>query len=181
MSRIGKLPIPLPQGVSVKVDGRSIEVKGPKGVLTRTVHPEVEVEVQGSVLKIKQRVEGAATKNLWGLFRTLINNMVKGVSEGFSKTLEIVGVGWKVEEEGKDALRFSLGYSHPVVFRLPKGISSAVEAKAGKITLSSADKELLGQTAATIRRLRPPEPYKGKGVRYAGEVIRRKVGKAGGK
>jgi large subunit ribosomal protein L6 len=181
MSRIGKLPIPLPKGVSVKLEGQTLEVKGPKGTLTRILHPEVKAELQGDVLSIRQKTEGPLNRNLWGLSRTLANNMVKGVSEGFSKTLEIVGVGWKVDEEGKDAMRFSLGYSHPIIFKLPAGISSTVEAKAGKITLTSVDKELLGQVAATIRRLRPPEPYKGKGIKYQGEQIRRKVGKAGGK
>ncbi|MDR2339075.1 MAG: 50S ribosomal protein L6 [Deltaproteobacteria bacterium] len=181
MSRIGKLPVGLPKGVSVRIDGRTIEVKGPNGTLARELHPEVVAELDNGVIKIRQRVEGPATKNLWGLSRTLVANMVKGVSDGFSKTLEIVGVGWKVDEEGKDALRFNLGYSHPIIFKLPEGLSSKVEAKAGKITLSSSDKELLGQVAATIRSLRPPEPYKGKGIRYSGEKIRRKVGKAGGK
>jgi large subunit ribosomal protein L6 len=181
MSRIGKLPIALPQGVSVKIDGRELEVRGPKGVLKRTLRPEVTAESDGKSLKISLRDGAAGGKNLWGLFRTLSANMVEGVSAGFSKTLEIVGVGWKAEEEGKDAIRFSLGYSHPVVFKLPPGVESKLEAKAGKITLSSADKELLGLTAATIRRLRPPEPYKGKGIRYSGERIRRKAGKAGGK
>jgi large subunit ribosomal protein L6 len=181
MSRIGKLPVALPKGVSVRLDGQSLEVKGPKGTLSRELHPGVLAELDGESLRIRQRVEGPETRNLWGLFRTLASNMVVGVSEGFSKTLEIVGVGWKVEPEGAEALRFNLGYSHPIVFRLPQGVSSAVETKAGKITLSSVDKELLGQVAATIRRLRPPEPYKGKGIRFSGEKIRRKVGKAGGK
>jgi large subunit ribosomal protein L6 len=181
MSRIGKLPIALPQGVSVKVEGQNLEVKGPKGSLKRVLHPEVKAELNDGLLKINQARDGAPSRNIWGLSRTLVNNMVEGVSSGFSKTLEIVGVGWKVDEEGKDALRFSLGYSHPIVFKLPEGVTRQVEAKAGKITLSSTDKELLGQVAATIRRLRPPEPYKGKGIRYQGEQIRRKVGKAGGK
>ncbi|MDR2198544.1 MAG: 50S ribosomal protein L6 [Deltaproteobacteria bacterium] len=181
MSRIGKLPVALPSGVEVKTNGRDVEVKGPGGTLKRTLPPEVALVAESGSLRIEPRAGSPAVKSLWGLSRTLVSNMVEGVHKGFSKTLEIVGVGWKVEEEGKDSLRFSLGFSHPVLFKLPPGVSSKVEAKAGKITLISADKELLGQTAATIRRLRPPEPYKGKGIKYQGEVIRRKVGKAGGK
>ncbi|MDR1313366.1 MAG: 50S ribosomal protein L6 [Deltaproteobacteria bacterium] len=182
MSRIGKLPITLPKGVAVAWNDPDISVKGPKGELKRRLHHKVTVEnVDGGVKIVPRDESDPASKPFWGLSRSLVNNMVTGVSEGFSKTLEVQGVGWKIEEEGARALRLSLGYSHPVIFQLPEGVDAKVESKAGKVALSCVDNELLGRTCATIRAFRPPEPYKGKGIRYQGEVIRRKVGKAGSK
>jgi len=177
MSRIGKLPVALPQGVEVTIKGQKVDVKGPKGSLSRELHPLVEVVSQDNELRVKPREQSIKAKALWGLSRSLLNNMVLGVSQGFSKVLEINGVGYRAELSG-DTLKLSLGFSHPVEFKLPKGVSATVE-KNTVITLTSIDKELLGQTAATIRAFRPPEPYKGKGIKYADEVIRRKVGKAG--
>lgn len=177
MSRIGKLPVALPQGVEVTIKGQKVDVKGPKGSLSREIHPLVEVVSQDNELRVKPREQSIKAKALWGLSRSLLNNMVLGVSKGFSKVLEINGVGYRAEISG-DTLKLSLGFSHPVEFKLPKGVSATVE-KNTVITLTSIDKELLGQTAATIRAFRPPEPYKGKGIKYADEVIRRKVGKAG--
>ncbi len=177
MSRIGKLPVALPQGVEVTIKGQKVDVKGPKGSLSREIHPLVEVVSQDNELRVKPREQSIKAKALWGLSRSLLNNMVLGVSQGFSKVLEINGVGYRAELSG-DTLKLSLGFSHPVEFKLPKGVSAKVE-KNTVITLTSIDKELLGQTAATIRAFRPPEPYKGKGIKYADEVIRRKVGKAG--
>jgi large subunit ribosomal protein L6 len=182
MSRIGKLPITLPTGVAVTWKDPDISVKGPKGTLKRTLHGRIKAELDGGTLKIVPRDEAdPASKPFWGLTRSLVNNMVTGVSEGFSKTLEVQGTGWKVEEEGPRALRLSLGYSHPVVYQLPEGVDAKVEPKANRVQLLAIDNELLGRTCATIRAYRPPEPYKGKGIRYMGEVIRRKVGKAGSK
>ncbi|MDR1040245.1 MAG: 50S ribosomal protein L6 [Deltaproteobacteria bacterium] len=182
MSRIGKLPIPLPKGVKIAWSDPDIEVKGPKGTLKRRLHHKVTVDTSDGGLKIVPRNAGdPASKPFWGLTRSLVNNMVTGVSEGFTKTLEVQGVGWKIEEEGSRALRLSLGYSHPVIYALPEGVDAKVESKVGRVALSSVDNELLGRTCATIRAFRPPEPYKGKGIRYQGEVVRRKVGKAGSK
>ncbi|MDR2611952.1 MAG: 50S ribosomal protein L6 [Deltaproteobacteria bacterium] len=182
MSRIGKLPITLPNGVKVAWSDPDIEVKGPKGSLRRRLHEKVTVESDGGLLRIVPRdAADPASKPFWGLTRSLVNNMVTGVSAGFTKTLEVQGVGWKIEEEGPRALRLSLGFSHPVVFALPEGVDAKVDSKAGRVALSAVDNELLGRTCAAVRAYRPPEPYKGKGIRYLGEVIRRKVGKAGSK
>ncbi|MDR3154214.1 MAG: 50S ribosomal protein L6 [Deltaproteobacteria bacterium] len=182
MSRIGKLPITLPQGVQVTWKDPELEVKGPKGALKRRLHAAVTAQVEGGSLKVVPRdPSDPSSKPFWGLSRSLAANMVTGVSAGFSKTLEVQGVGWKIEEEGPRALRLSLGFSHPVIHALPEGVEAKVDTKAGRVSLSSVDNELLGQTCATIRAYRPPEPYKGKGIRYMGEVIRRKVGKAGSK
>jgi large subunit ribosomal protein L6 len=178
MSRIGKLPVNLPAGVQATVDGQRVEVKGPKGALTREFHPMVLIEQQQEgVLRVTPREQNQQGKALWGLSRTLLNNMVVGVSTGFSKVMEINGVGYKAEVAGS-TLKLALGFSHPVVFDLPEGISASVE-KNTILTVSGIDRELLGQTCATIRAYRPPEPYKGKGIKFAGETIRRKVGKAG--
>lgn len=179
MSRVGKLPIPIPKGVTVENKQGEITVKGPKGVLNRTIHPMVVLNIEQEVIKVSPVDESREARALWGLTRTLVNNMVVGVTQGFTKGLEIVGVGYRVELKGQQ-LVFNLGYSHPVEFDLPKGISASVD-KQNKVTLEGIDKELLGQTAATVRSFRKPEPYKGKGIRYAGEVVRRKVGKAGAK
>ncbi|MGD8561443.1 MAG: 50S ribosomal protein L6 [Desulfarculaceae bacterium] len=177
MSRVGKQPVELPKGVEAKIAGQKVEIKGPKGLLSREFHSLVEVSQDDGRLQVKPREESQKARALWGLTRSLLNNMVTGVSQGFSRVLEINGVGYRAELSGA-TLKMSLGYSHPVVFELPKGISGQVE-KNTVLTLSGIDKELLGQTAATIRAFRPPEPYKGKGIKYAEEVIRRKVGKAG--
>ncbi|KIX15968.1 50S ribosomal protein L6 [Dethiosulfatarculus sandiegensis] len=177
MSRIGKLPVALPQGVEAKVTGQTIEVKGPKGALTRTFHQAIKIIEEESSLRFEPREEGKDSWALWGLCRSLLFNMVQGVNEGYTKVLEINGVGYKAELAGQ-TLKLALGFSHPVEFEVPKDVAAQVD-KAGRITLTSIDKELLGQTAATIRGFRPPEPYKGKGIKYADEEIRRKVGKAG--
>lgn len=177
MSRIGKLPVAIPSGVEVKIQGQSVEIKGAKGSLSREIHPLVEIIQDEGELRVKPREESKNAIALWGLSRSLINNMVEGVSNGYTKVLEINGVGYRAELAGS-TLKLTLGFSHPVEFELPKGVNGAVD-KNTVITLTSHDKELLGQTAATIRRFRPPEPYKGKGIKYSDEVIRRKVGKAG--
>lgn len=179
MSRIGKKPIPLPQDVKVTFENQLLQVKGPKGTLERTIHPAVDLTISPTEIKVVPKDNAPASWRFWGLTRTLVNNMVTGVSTGFSRTLEIVGTGYKVEDKG-GKLVFSLGYSHPIEFSLPAGITAQVE-KATRLVLQGADKEALGQTAAIIRRMRPPEPYKGKGIKYAEEVIRRKVGKSGGR
>ena len=177
MSRIGKLPVAIPSGVEVKIQGQNVEIKGAKGSLSREIHPLVEIIQDEGELRVKPREESKNAIALWGLSRSLINNMVEGVSKGYTKVLEINGVGYRAELAG-NTLKLTLGFSHPVEFELPGGVSGAVD-KNTIITLTSHDKELLGQTAATIRRYRPPEPYKGKGIKYSDEVIRRKVGKAG--
>ena len=177
MSRVGKKPVDLPNGVQVTIEDSKIEVKGPKGTLSRELHPLVKVEQQDGKVVISPVDDSLKARGLWGLFRSLIANMVQGVSGGFTKVLEINGVGYRAEAAG-NTLKLTLGFSHPVEFALPEGISGSVD-KNTVITLSGIDKELLGQTAATIRAFRPPEPYKGKGIKYAEETIRRKVGKAG--
>lgn len=180
MSRIGKKPIPLPPGVKVNFKDGDLQVQGPKGSLQRRLHPRITLEVAGNEIKVVPKDQDRASWRFWGLERSLVANMVTGVSEGFKKVLDIVGTGYKVEDKGGN-LVFSLGYSHPIEFQLPPGIKAQVGDKGVRLTLEGADKEALGQTAAIIRRLRPPEPYKGKGIRYADEVVRRKVGKSGGK
>ena len=177
MSRVGKQPVGLPQGVDVKIDGQKVEVKGPKGSLSREFNELIEIDQADGELRVKPREESQTARAMWGLTRSLLNNMVVGVSAGFTRVLEINGVGYRAEMKG-EVLNLALGFSHPVEFPLPTGISAAVE-KNTQITLTGIDKELLGLTAARIRAFRPPEPYKGKGVKYAEETIRRKVGKAG--
>jgi large subunit ribosomal protein L6 len=179
MSRIGKKPILLPKEVKVTYNNSTLTVKGPKGTLTRTIHPAVDLEISATEIKVFPKEDIQVNWRYWGLERTLVSNMVTGVSTGFTRTLDIVGTGYKVEDKGNHLL-FSLGYSHPIEFKLPAGITAQVE-KANRLILQGANKESLGQTAAIIRQLRPPEPYKGKGIKYAEEVIRRKVGKAGGR
>lgn len=176
MSRIGKQPVPVPDGVKVEIKDKTVTVTGPKGSLSRPFVPQVEAETDGRTVTVTKTDSSREAGAFQGLFRTLINNMVLGVSQGYSKKLELVGVGYRAEVQGK-ILNLSLGFSHPVNFQLPEGITA--EADRQKVTISGIDKELVGQTAATIRALRPPEPYKGKGVKYADEVIRRKAGKAG--
>lgn len=179
MSRIGKKPVQLPDKVQVTMNGDIIQVKGPKGNLERQVHPAVTIEMNDTVLEVKTDREDKKKVALQGLFRSLISNMVTGVSTGYEKQLILAGIGYRAESKG-DSLVLNVGYSNPVDFSLPKGISAAVENNV-KITLSGIDKEILGQTAANIRNIRPPEPYKGKGIMYADERIIRKAGKTAGK
>ncbi|WP_243058876.1 50S ribosomal protein L6 [Nocardioides sp. SR21] len=178
MSRIGKLPVAVPSGVDVAIDGAHVTVKGPKGTLSHTVAAPITVEKGDGVLDVKRPDDERQSKALHGLTRTLVNNMVVGVTEGYEKKLEIVGVGYRVLSKGPTQLEFQLGYSHPITFNAPDGITFAVEGPT-KLGVQGIDKQLVGEVAANIRKLRKPEPYKGKGVRYAGEHIRRKVGKAG--
>lgn len=178
MSRIGKLPIAIPTGVKVALDPNSIRLEGPKGKLQTTIPAGVEVKVEGNVVRIERQSDERKIRALHGLTRKLIANMAQGVSQGFSRVLDINGVGYRAEVKGQE-IHMTLGYSHPVVFPLPSGISASVERQI-IITLSGADLQVLGETAAKIRGLRPPEPYKGKGIKYREEVIRRKAGKAVG-
>ena len=180
MSRIGKMPITIPSGVKVEWQAPRIQVTGGKTTLARKLHPNITLTVSGNSITVTPADNSNEGRALWGLSRTLVNNMVVGVSTGFTKVLEMTGVGWRAEADGQ-TLKLSLGFSHPVNFPLPQGISAQVDPKTYKITLTGADKEVLGEVAAKIRALRKPEPYKGKGIRYAGEHIIRKVGKAGGK
>jgi large subunit ribosomal protein L6 len=177
MSRIGRLAIPIPSGVDIAIDGQDVSVKGPKGQLSLTVAEPISVVREDTVLKVTRPSDEGRIRALHGLSRTLIANMVTGVTTGYSKTLEIVGVGYRVQAKGKD-LEFSLGFSHPVVVNPPEGITFRVEAPT-RFVVEGIDKQLVGEIAARIRKLRKPDPYKAKGVRYQGEVIRRKVGKAG--
>ena len=179
MSRIGKLPIPVPSGVDVTVDDRLVTVKGPKGTLSHTVAAPITVDRgEDGVLEVKRPNDERESRSLHGLTRTLIANMVTGVTDGYEKRLEIVGVGYRVLPKGPTQLEFQLGYSHPITFNAPEGITFTTEGPT-KLGVQGIDKQLVGEVAANIRKLRKPEPYKGKGVRYAGEHIRRKVGKAG--
>ena len=179
MSRIGKLPIPVPSGVDVSVDERLVTVKGPKGTLTHTVVEPITVDRgENGTVEVKRPDDERESRSRHGLTRTLIANMVTGVTEGYEKKLEIVGVGYRVLSKGPTQLEFQLGYSHPITVNAPEGITFTVEGPT-KLGVQGIDKQLVGEVAANIRKLRKPEPYKGKGVRYAGEQIRRKVGKAG--
>lgn len=179
MSRIGKRPIPVPDKVTVTIEGQTVTVKGPKGELSRTLSPEVEILLEGETVLVNRRNESRPARQRHGLCRTLIANMVEGVSQGFIKKLEIQGVGYRAAVQGK-ILNLAMGFSHPVNIDPPEGISFLVEGTTN-VTVSGIDKEVVGNTAARIRAVRPPEPYKGKGIRYAGEIVRRKVGKTGGK
>jgi large subunit ribosomal protein L6 len=178
MSRIGKLPITVPSGVDVAIDDNLVTVKGPKGTLSHAVAAPITVEKSDDVLEVRRPDDERISRSLHGLTRTLINNMVVGVTDGYEKKLEIVGVGYRVLSKGPTQLEFQLGYSHSITFDAPDGITFAVES-ATKLGVQGIDKQLVGETAAKIRKLRKPEPYKGKGVRYAGEQVRKKVGKAG--
>jgi len=178
MSRIGKMPIPISKEISVGLQGDILTVKGPKGQLQRKINPIVEIGLKDEVIIVSVKEKTRDSNALHGLHRALIANMVKGVSEGFQRELEIVGVGYRADVSGRKAT-FHLGYSHPIDYDLPEGIDAKVEKT--KITLSGIDKELIGMTAAKIRSFRKPEPYKGKGIRYADEKIRRKAGKTGAK
>ncbi|MEC7641166.1 MAG: 50S ribosomal protein L6 [Nitrospinota bacterium] len=177
MSRIGKLPIKLPQGVEIKLNGALAKVKGPKGELQRSLNENMKIKVDEGEIRVIRPNDERQNRSLHGLTRTLINNMVIGVTEGYSKTLNVVGVGYKVELKGKN-LVLQLGFSHPINFPVPEGIEFQVDSKKNTIFVKGIDKEKVGQTSADIRKFRPPEPYKGKGVMYADERIKRKAGKA---
>lgn len=179
MSRIGKMPIAIPKDVTVKVEGNVVSVKGPKGELSRTINSEITVEVADGVINVKRPSDEKEHKAMHGLSRTLIANMVAGVTQGFKKTLEIAGVGYRAAKAGSK-LGLTLGFSHPLEIEPPQGITFEVPAP-NKIIISGINKEAVGEFAAKIRSYREPEPYKGKGIKYEGEVVRRKVGKAGGK
>ena len=179
MSRIGRMPIAIPAGVTVEVNGNVVTVKGPKGELTSTMHPDMIIEQSGSEVHVSRPSEDKLHKSLHGLTRTLVHNMILGVSEGYKKELDVVGVGYRVAMDGKK-LVMNLGFSHQVIVEPVDGIT--IEAPTpNKIVISGIDKQLVGQFAADVRKKRPPEPYKGKGIKYTGEVIRRKEGKTGGK
>ena len=177
MSRIGKLPIPVPTGVEVKIDGSTVSVKGPKGTLTHVVPTPIEVSLEDNTIVVARPDDERDSRSLHGLTRTLIANQITGVTTGYTKGLEIVGTGYRVTAKGSD-IEFALGYSHPIFVKAPEGITFTVEGNT-KLTVSGIDKQAVGEVAANLRKLRKPEPYKGKGVRYAGEVVRRKAGKSG--
>jgi large subunit ribosomal protein L6 len=174
------MPVAIPQGVEVRSDGGFVRVKGPKGELSSAIPPGIAVEIDKGEVRFARSNDEPQQRAWHGLVRSLVANSVDGVTKGFSRDLEIVGVGYKAEVKGKTIV-FTLGYSHPINFPVPDGINVALDAKAGKLTISGADRQKVGQTAAEIRKLRVPDPYKAKGIKYADEVIRRKVGKAGGK
>jgi len=179
MSRIGKKPVAVPKGVTVTLSGNSVSVKGPKGELARTFHPEMTLAMEGDTVTVSRPSDETRHKALHGLSRTLLANMVEGVTKGYNKTLEIQGVGYKAETK-PFGLQLSLGFSHPVQYKAPAGIKFAVENNT-VVKIEGADKEMVGQVAAELRNMRPPEPYKGKGIRYQGEQVRRKAGKTGAK
>jgi len=179
MSRIGKKPVTLPKGVNLELQGQTVAVKGPRGELRRTLHPEMQLVLENGVLTVGRPSEDKRHKALHGLTRTLVQNMVDGVSKGFVKTLEIQGVGYKAEAKPY-GVNLVVGYSHPVKYEAPKGIKISVENNT-TVKIEGADKEAVGQVAAELRAVRPPEPYKGKGIRYQGEQVRRKAGKTGAK
>ena len=180
MSRVGKKPIDLPKGVDVKIDGHTVTVKGPKGELVKTFDDRIDIAQNGTAIEVKRNSDERQERALHGLTRALLYNMITGVSTGYSKTLEITesSTGYRAEMRGKD-LELFLGYSHSIPFPAPTGINFASDSKTRTITISGIDKELVGEIAARIRKLRPPEPYNGKGIKYQGEIIRRKAGKAG--
>ena len=177
MSRIGKLPISVPGGVEVKIDGQQVSVKGPKGELSLVVSEPIRVSLEEGQVLVTRPDDERESRALHGLTRTLINNNVIGVTQGFAKQLEVVGTGYRVLQKGQ-GLEFALGFSHPVSYEAPEGITLEVEG-ANKVTVRGISKQVVGETAANIRKLKKPEPYKGKGIRYAGENVRRKAGKAG--
>ena len=177
MSRIGKMPVEIPQGVEVTIDGHRVTVKGPLGTLYREFHPRIKFVREGNIIKVERLSDSKLDKSLHGLSRTLLNNMIIGVTKGYQKVLDIVGVGYRAEVKG-NKLVMSLGYSHPVEYEIPEGIKIECPIPT-RIVVKGIDKEKVGQVAAEIRSKRPPEPYKGKGIRYEGEEVRRKAGKAG--
>jgi large subunit ribosomal protein L6 len=180
MSRIGKIPVTIPSGVTVKAEGRKLSVKGPKGELAMTLRPEVEVSVDASVASVEPNGKGSGrtSRAYHGMTRALLNNMIVGVSKGFSKRLEIIGVGWNASAQGQKVV-LNVGYNQPVTVPLPKGVSAETP-NPTTVIISGADRQAVGQVAAVIRKKRPPEPYKGKGIRYEGEIVRRKAGKSFG-
>ena len=178
MSRIGKKPIDIPSGVEVKIGPEAISVKGPKGALITPVHPKVSYSLEGDKIQVSPVDESRMANAQHGLRRTLLANCIHGVTAGFQKTLEVIGVGYKVSVQGKKVV-LTVGYSHPVEYPLPAGIDAAAEGN--KLTISGLDKQMVGEVAAQLRRVRPPEPYKGKGIKYVDEQIRRKAGKSGAK
>ena len=178
MSRIGKAPITVPSGVDVAVEGQQVTVKGPKGTLSHTVDEPIRVSVDDGVISVARPDDERDNRALHGLSRSLLNNLVQGVSQGYERKLEIHGVGYRVQLQGS-TLVFALGFSHPVVFPIPEGIKVAVDAKANRLTVSGIDRQRVGQVAAEIRSLRKPDPYKQKGIRYVGEILKKKAGKAG--
>ena len=179
MSRIGRKPIPLPKGVTVKIEGSTVAVEGPKGKLDTQLPPGIRVEQQdGTLVAVRENDSQAAVH---GLARALVNNAVEGVTKGWTKELEIVGIGYRAELKGKGTVVFSLGYSHPIEYPLPTGIEVAVDPKQTKLSVTGIDRQKVGQVSAEMRSLRPPDPYKNKGVRYAGERLKKKVGKTGAK
>jgi large subunit ribosomal protein L6 len=177
MSRIGRSPVPVPAGVKVLLDGRSVTVTGPRGTLSHEVAGDITVREEGNVLVVERPDDERRNRSLHGLTRTLVNNMVVGVTTGFSKDLEIVGVGYRATPKGPGAVELALGFSHALTVEAPEGVTFEVPAPT-RITVRGSDKQVVGEVAARIRKLRPPEPYKGKGVRYSGEVVKRKAGKA---
>ncbi|HET9480867.1 MAG TPA: 50S ribosomal protein L6 [Candidatus Polarisedimenticolia bacterium] len=177
MSRIGRLPVKLPQGVTVSVASRELQVKGPRGVLTTPMPPGIACTVENQVAQLTRRNDERRQRALHGLARALLANAVKGVSDGWSRELEIQGIGYRATVQGR-SIEFALGYSHPIVYLVPEGVTVTVE-KQTRVAVSGADRQKVGQVAAEIRSLRPPEPYKGKGIRYSNEVIKKKVGKTG--
>ncbi len=179
MSRIGKQPITIPKGTTVEIKDNVLVAKGPKGRVEQKLAAECPATIEDGVITVARANDSGPSKALHGLYRSLINNAVVGVTEGFRKELEIVGVGYRGEIKGKE-IHFALGYSHPIVFPIPDGVAAEID-RNNKITLDGADRQLVGQVAANIRNLRPPDPYKAKGIRYSGEHIRRKEGKAGGR
>jgi large subunit ribosomal protein L6 len=179
MSRIGRKPVAIPKGVTLQVDGNTVAVKGPRGELRRALHPDMEIALKDNQFTVARPSEEKRHKALHGLTRTLVQNMVEGVSKGFSKSLEIQGVGYKAEAKPY-GVNLIVGYSHPVKYEAPKGIKISVDNNV-LVKIEGADKELVGQVAAELRQVRPPEPYKGKGIRYVGEQVRRKAGKTGAK
>ena len=180
MSRIGKKTIPLPKGVELKQDGNAVTVKGPKGSLTSPLAPRISLVVEDGEAKLNREDDERQTRAFHGLTRALLANNIRGVTEGFKRELDIIGVGYRAEVKGREVV-FQLGYSHPIRFQIPDGIEVAVEPKSGHVTITGMDKQKVGQTAAEIRGLRQPDPYKGKGIKYSDETIRRKAGKAAGK
>lgn len=179
MSRVGKKPVPIPQGTKIDLNGSAITVTGPKGTLSRELHPDITASIEGNEIVFARPNDLKKNRSLHGLTRALVNNMVEGVSEGFSRQLEIKGVGYRAEMRGSTLVLY-LGYSHPIAFIPPEGITIAIQPKENKMTITGIDKELVGQCAANIRALRKPEPYKGKGIRYVGEMVRTKAGKKAG-
>jgi large subunit ribosomal protein L6 len=180
MSRVGRMPIPVPQGTKVELRDGTFVAEGPKGRVEQTLFEGYPVEVKDGVIEVQRTGEGGTERSRHGLLRALLANAVQGVSAGFTKQLDIVGVGYRAEVKGPQ-VQFALGYSHPVLYDIPEGIKVEIDTKANRVTVTGADRQKVGQVAAEIRGLRKPDPYKGKGIKYTGEVLRRKVGKAGGK